>query len=74
MPTIKARHIRYDPSDEGLVRRLGASLAVHWDILSDMQKVMFLNQATLMADKDETVQLKEQLELFIEKHKVAGLD
>ncbi|WP_143279219.1 hypothetical protein [Bradyrhizobium sp. C9] len=74
MPTIKARVLRYEPSEEGLLRRLGAALVVHWDTLSEVQQVMFLHQANMMSDKDETVQLKEQLELFIKKYKATGED
>jgi hypothetical protein len=43
---------------------------MHWDALSEIQREMFLNQAVMTGDRDETVQLEQQLELFIEKHKV----
>ena len=71
MVTIKGRHLKYDPSDEGLVRRLGAALVMHWDSLSELQRELFLQQAVMTGDRDETVQLEQQLRLFIEKHKVA---
>ena len=70
MPTVRARHLRYDPSDEGLLRRLGSALVMRWDALSEIQREMFLHQAVMTGDRDETVQLEQQLELFIEKHKV----
>jgi hypothetical protein len=70
MPTVKGRHLKYDPSDEGLVRRLGSALVMHWDMLSEIQQKAFLLQAVMTGDRDETVQLEQQLKLFIEKHKV----
>ncbi len=69
MPTIKGRHLHYDPSDEGLVRRLGGALVVLWDHLPEIHREMILRQATLMGDRDETVQLRQQLEMFVEKHR-----
>jgi hypothetical protein len=69
MVTIKGRHLKYDPSDEHILRRLGSALVVHWETLNEIQRETLLSQAIMMGDRDETVQLREQINLFIKKHK-----
>jgi hypothetical protein len=64
------RFLKYDPTDEHILRRLGAALVVQWDALSEPQQKIILDQATMMADRVETVQLRQQIEIFIEDHKV----
>ncbi|WP_271612930.1 hypothetical protein [Bradyrhizobium sp. CCBAU 21362] len=70
MAKVTARHLKYDPSDEGLVRRLGCALVMHWDALSAEQQKLFLDQAVMTVDRDETVQLEQQLQIFIQKRKL----
>jgi hypothetical protein len=66
---LKGRHLKYEPSDEHILRRLGGALVVHWDTLNELQRETLLSQAIMMGDRDETVQLREQIALFIKKHK-----
>lgn len=68
-PLITAEHLDYGPEDEHLLRRLGAAAAFQWDALPEAARDLLLRQATMMWDRHETVQLNEQLQLFIRKHK-----
>jgi hypothetical protein len=68
MPTIKARILDFEPDEEHLLRRLGGALVVQWGSLSEVNRELLLSQATLIGDREDTTQLREQLKLFIEKH------
>lgn len=72
MPTVKARIMPHDPDEEHLMRRLAKSIAVLWDSLPEISQAIILAQAGMMHDDEETTQLKEQLEAFVEKHRKEG--
>jgi hypothetical protein len=68
-PTVKGRTLDYDQDEEHILRRLGAALVVQWDGLSEIQREILLAQAVMMTDRVQTVQLREQIKIFINKHK-----
>lgn len=69
MPTVKARSLEYGEDEEHILRRLGAALAIHWETLPEFTRVMLLEQAVMIEDRHQTVQLKEQIKAFIDSHK-----
>lgn len=70
MRHIKARALEYTEDEEHLLRRLGGAVVVLWESMSEVDRESFLSQATMMADRHETVQLREQLKYFIKNAKV----
>jgi len=67
MATIKGRFIRYTEDEEHILRRLGGAVVVQWDALPEDIRERLINQATNMSDRYQTVQLRQQIEMFIEK-------
>jgi hypothetical protein len=70
LPRILPRQIDYDDGEEHLLRRLGGAIVVNWGALNPLQQEVVLAQAVLMDDREGTFLLREQLEIFIRKHKV----
>jgi hypothetical protein len=70
LPRILPRQIDYDAFEEHLLRRLGGAIVVNWSALNPLQQEVVLTQAVLMDDREGTLLLREQLEIFIRKHKV----
>lgn len=68
----KARIIPHAPEEEHVLRRLGKTVAVHWDAIPELTRVALFHQAVMMEDEYQTVQLKEQIQAFIDKHRTAG--
>lgn len=68
MTDIKPAFFEYEPNEEHLVRRLGAALVIQWMSLPTDVQSRLLSQAGLVEDREPTVQLRQQLELFIAKH------
>jgi hypothetical protein len=57
--------------DEHLFRRLGAAAVKHWDLLSAHDQELLLDQATMTTvATNETVQLRQQLELLIRQKRI----
>jgi hypothetical protein len=69
MVDVKAESLIYDPADEGLLRRLGGAVIVQWKNLPSDARELIFDQANFMSDRDETVQLREQLGAFISRLK-----
>jgi hypothetical protein len=69
---IKDRVLKYDEFDEHILRRLGGAVVVLWDDLPTKQRRRILDQAILMGDRYQTVQLKQQIEIFIRAHKASS--
>lgn len=72
MPKIKAQIIDHEPDEEHILRRLGKAVAIQWDGLGEKDRFAILAQAGMVHDEYETVQLKQQIEGFIEKHRHLG--
>jgi hypothetical protein len=72
MPTIKTRSLKYDEGEEHILRRLGGSLAVHWNTLPEINRTTLLEQAVFMHDRYPTVHLEQQIQAFIAKHQDNG--
>jgi hypothetical protein len=67
MPPVRGRVLKYTEDDEHILRRLGAALVVQWDELPGNLRQLLIDQATNMSDRHSTVQLRQQIETFIEK-------
>jgi hypothetical protein len=68
MPDVKAEMLECGEEDEHILRRLGGAVVVQWARLPDAMRDLLVEQATLMWDRYDTVQLRQQIELFIRKH------
>ena len=68
MVDIRPQRLEYDEDDEHILRRLGGAVVVQWSSLPKDIQDQLQKQAGLMADRFVTVQLKEQIQLFIEAH------
>ncbi len=69
MSPNKAIVPKYSKDDAHIVRRLGAALVAKWDDLPQDLQEMLADQATMTFDKDETVQLRQQIDAFVSKYK-----
>ena len=57
--------------DEHLLRRLGAAVVKHWELLSAQDRELILDQATMTTDaKDSSVQLRQLLESMINQQRI----
>jgi hypothetical protein len=65
---IRAEFPDYSEEDAHIVRRLGWAVVKQWNRLPPENRHTILEQAVFVEDKHLTVQLKEQIELFIERH------
>lgn len=70
MNDIKTKVLNIETNDEHLAIRLGAALALNWETLSSDIKQNILNSAVHSPyPKQETVQLAQQLQTFIDQYK-----
>lgn len=67
MTHVEAAHIDYTEADEHILRRLGGAVLTQFANLPEHIRELLVEQATFMHDRHQTVQLKEQIEAFIEK-------
>jgi hypothetical protein len=67
---IRARRIECDEADEHILRRLGSAVALLWDALPEGKRGLILLQAVHMVDRHQPVQLEQQIEAFIQRHKL----
>lgn len=67
MTYIQAAHIDYTEDEEHILRRLGGAVIAQFANLPQSIQELLVEQATFMHDRHQTVQLKEQIEAFIEK-------
>lgn len=69
MVAVKSRILDYKEEDEHILRRLGTAVVVQWDSLPPAVQQLIRSQAVFMHDRYQTVQLNEQIGLFIDQHK-----
>ena len=71
MQTIRHRSFPGTPANDEILRRLGAALAIHWDLVgSEHAKTSLIYQAALMGSAAvKTEELRQELMNFIETHK-----
>lgn len=67
MTHVRAAHIDYTEDEEHILRRLGGAVIAQFANLPPNIRELLVEQATFMHDRHQTVQLKEQIEAFIEK-------
>jgi hypothetical protein len=67
---LKAQNLKYSNDDEPILRRLGGATVVLWDRLPKDARALIREQAIFMHDRHQTVQLAQQIDMFIEKHKL----
>ena len=72
-PAPVAKTLRYSPTTEHLLRRLGSALVLQWDALPDNLQDLLIDQATLVEDRDERPHAREDLEGFLRTVKSAAL-
>jgi hypothetical protein len=68
MGDIKAFVPPHVGDDEHIIRRLGWAIVRQWASLPDDLKARITEQAVFTHDKYATVQLNEQINIFIRKH------
>lgn len=56
----------YTADEEHLLRRIGTAVALHWRRIPQGTAEMILDQAALVSDREDVVQVREQLEMFLE--------
>jgi hypothetical protein len=66
---VAAMMPNYPEDDEHILRRLGAAVVGQWDALPENIRSLLVEQATFMHDRYQTVQLRQQIDAFIEDHK-----
>ena len=69
MAEIRGASIKYDDSDEHLLRRIACAVIYQWDALPPDVQDLIITQAPYMLDRHETVQLDQQIRAFIESRK-----
>jgi hypothetical protein len=69
MVDIVARVIPYSEDQEHILRRLGGAVVAHWDALPTEVQNLILMQAPLIHDRDDCVQLYQQIDAFIQLHR-----
>lgn len=69
---IKGTVPKYDDEEAHLVRRLGWAVIEQWKALPEEAKRRIAKQAVFVHDRHETVQLQQQIDIFI--HKYTGED
>jgi hypothetical protein len=68
MAPPKAVFPKYSEDDAHVIRRLGAAVVAQWDALPKAVRELLVEQATFTHDRHQTVQLKQTIEIFVEKH------
>jgi hypothetical protein len=70
-PAVKGILVNVADDDDHLLRRRGAAVVKHWELLSREDRELILEQATFTTDaKSAAVQLREQLESMINEHRL----
>ncbi len=72
-PQVEFKTVRYRPAQEHLVRRLGEALVVQWDALPDELQDLIIDQAAVVADREEAPHATADIENFIRTVKVAAI-
>jgi hypothetical protein len=68
MPDIKAVFPKYSPHQAPLMRRLAGAVVAQWENLPPEVRELLLEQAVYTYDVVDTVQLKQQISSFVQKH------
>jgi hypothetical protein len=68
MPEIKSVYPNYEQRYAPLMRRLAGAVVAQWQNLPPEIRDLLLEQAVFTHDPNETVQLKQQLTTFVQKH------
>jgi hypothetical protein len=64
-PKAMALTLKYQDSDEHLLRRLGQALVLQWDELPDGLQDVLIDQAAAVTDRDEAAHSADEIERFI---------
>ena len=67
LPKAMALTLKYKDAQEHLLRRLGQAVVLQWDELSNELQDVLIDQAAMVADRDETAHGVSELETFIRK-------
>jgi hypothetical protein len=67
---LKAQDLNCSIDNEHILRRLGGATVVLWDCLPKDARALIREQAIFMHDRHQTVQIAQQIDMFIEKHKL----
>lgn len=68
MTKVRAIVPEWDDDEKHIVRRIGAAVVFQWSNLPDATRELILQQAQLVDDEFDTVQLEQQISAFIEKY------
>jgi len=71
MRPFRPRKLKYDEADEHILRRIAGSVLVMWPELPKDLQDRLMNQASLIEDRHFTVQLRQQIEIFVDKQQDA---
>ncbi len=67
LPKAMALTLKYKDAQEHLLRRLGQAVVLQWDALSNDLQDVLIDQAAIVADRDEAAHGVSELETFIRK-------
>jgi len=65
--------LRYQDSDEHLLRRLGQALVLQWDELPDQLQDVLIDQAAGVVDREDAAHGAEEIERFIRSVKTKAV-
>jgi predicted DNA-binding WGR domain protein len=65
----KGEVLKYNEDEEHIVRRLGAAIVVQWDNIPEETQDLIKSQAINVFDRYHTVQLAQQINVFIKEKK-----
>lgn len=72
-PSAVALTLKYKDAQEHLLRRLGQAVVLHWDELPDDLQDLLIDQAAVVADRDEGAHGADDIETFIRSVKTTSL-
>lgn len=68
MEGIRAVFPDYEDKDEHIIRRLGWAVIKQWEYLPESVRERLQRQANVVEDRYKTVNLREQISVFIKEH------
>lgn len=74
MASVKFQILDCPNDEEHIIRRLGTAVVLQWSSLPKEVQGRLLQQAVFVHDRYQTVQLQEQISMFISKHKLDQAD
>lgn len=72
-PMAMALTLRYQDSDEHLLRRLGQALVLQWDELPDALQDVLIDQAAGVVDREDAAHGAAEIEHFIRNVKTKAV-